>query len=204
MLIVNKNGFQPLPEQKVIKAEEYAAYVTAQELIARAQAEADALKQHSLEAYEAEKRRGYEEGLLEGKEQMAMQMLDSISGAVDYLASVEEKIIEVVMKAMKRILGEMDEGELISRIVKNGLEVARNQKQVTVRVAPSQVDSVRDRLKDILLHFPSINFIDVAPDARLEVGGCIMETEMGFVDASIDVQLAAIRKSLERRIKKNL
>ena len=86
--------------------------------------------------------------------------------------------------------------KMILRVVKNSLEVARTQKQVTLRACPSQVDFLRSQLNEILAQFPSINFIDVTADPRLKPGGCILETEMGFVDASVEVQLEAIRKSL--------
>lgn len=196
MLVLKADSLQLLPEQKVIKAADYAAYVEAQEIIQRARTEADALLAHATEAYEAEKRRGYEDGLMEGQEKIAEKMIDTISEAVNYLGGLEGKVVDIVVQALGRILGEIDKNELILRVVSNALEVARTQKQVTLRVAPAQADHLREKLNELLASFPSINFIDIASDPRLKIGGCILETEMGFVDASVDVQLGAIRKSL--------
>ncbi|MHA5556819.1 FliH/SctL family protein, partial [Pseudomonas aeruginosa] len=33
-------------------------------------------------------------------------------------------------------------------------------------------------------------------DARLDQGGCILETEIGIIDASLDSQLAALQAAL--------
>ena len=37
-------------------------------------------------------------------------------------------------------------------------------------------------------------------DRRLSAGGCILETEIGVVDASIEVQLKALERSLAKRL----
>jgi type III secretion protein L len=196
MVVLKPTNLTLLPEQKVIKAADYAVVVEAEQIIAQAQAQAAALVAQAMADYEAEKKRGYEDGLAEGQERIAEKMLNTVTEAVNYFGSLERKVVEVVMQALRRIVGEMDSNEMILRVVKNSLEVARTQKQVTLRASPSQVDYLRSQLNEILAQFPSINYIDVTADSRLKPGGCILETEMGFVDASVEVQLEAIRKSL--------
>lgn len=196
MVVLKPDKLTLLPEQKIIKAADYAVYVEAGEVVAQARAQSAALVAQALADYEAEKKRGYEDGFAQGQEKIAEKMIDTVTEAVNYFGKLEHKVVGVVTQALKRILGEFDANELILRVVTNALEVARTQKQVTLRVCPAQVDFLRGKLNEILANFPSINFIDVTPDARLKTGGCILETEMGFVDASIDVQLEAIRKSL--------
>ena len=98
--------------------------------------------------------------------------------------------------------GELDDETLILRIVKNALKVARNQKQVTVRVSPDQVAVVQENLGPILADFPATGFIDVTADSRIKTNGCIVESDVGVVDASIEVQLAAMKRSLMKNIKK--
>lgn len=43
--------------------------------------------------------------------------------------------------------------------------------------------------------------VEVAADPRLNPGDCILETEIGVVDASLETQLQAIEQALQRRIK---
>jgi len=198
MLILKSDSIQLLPEQKVIKAADYAAYLYATQLIRQAEEEAAKIREKAMAAYEAEKRRGYEDGLNEGKEQMAEKMIDTVSEAVNYFSGLEQKVVDLLVQSLRRIVGEMDANDLMFRVVRNALEVARTQKQVVLRVCPVQVDPLRERLNEILALFPSINFIDITPDPRLREGGCILETEMGVVDASVEIQLEAIRRSLQK------
>ena len=76
----------------------------------------------------------------------SMQMIDTVSQTVGYLESMEGAITETVFRALRKILGEIDEHELVVRIVKNALAVMRNQQQVVVRVSPDQVETVRESL----------------------------------------------------------
>lgn len=198
---IEKRTFEIPPGKKIIKAGEYMTRVDADEIIDKANREAEKILEEAREAFEIEKKKGYEAGLLEGKKSIASQMMGAVTGAVNYLSVLEEKVVEIVMSAVMKIVGEIDDEKLILKIVKNALAVVRNQKQVTLRVAPGQVKTVKNALDKILSDYPGISFIDVAGDSRLKSDGCILETDIGVVDASVDVQLSAIRKSLTQKLK---
>ena len=74
---------------------------------------------------------------------------------------------------------------------------------MVIRVAPEQVEVVKKRINEIIAEFPAVSFLEVTADSRLKPGGCIVESEIGIVDASIDVQLEAIYRSLTRSFKKS-
>ena len=199
---IKKQGFHFPPEKKIIKANEYLSFVEAEKIIENAKKEAQEIIAGAKAEYEEEKKRGYKDGLLESKMNMSRQMMDTVARTVNYFASVEEKLVEIVTVALKKILGEMDDKKLILKVVRNALIVARNQKQVTLRVSPTQAEMVKERINSIMAEFPGISFIDVVPDARLKQGGCILESEMGIVDASVDIQIEAIRRSLIKSFRK--
>ncbi|MEZ9134252.1 FliH/SctL family protein, partial [Vibrio breoganii] len=41
--------------------------------------------------------------------------------------------------------------------------------------------------------------VEVIADARLKNGGCILETEVGIIDASIDGQLQALKQAITKQ-----
>ena len=43
-----------------------------------------------------------------------------------------------------------------------------------------------------------MGYVEVVADARLDQGGCILETEIGIIDASVDGQLAALGLALKK------
>jgi type III secretion protein L len=190
--------FRFAPGRKVIKAADYQVYLEAKALIDRAAAEAEAIRAEAAAAREAEKRRGYEEGTAAAKLEAAERMMDTVTGTLDYFSRVEETMVELVIGAVDRVIGALDDRELIRRIVKNALSVVRSQKQVTVRVAPDQAAAVKEQLNDILKPYPSIGIVDIVADGRLSRGGCILESDIGSVDASIEIQLEAIRRAIAK------
>lgn len=191
------------PEARVIRAADYAAWVEGEAYVKAARAHAAEIEEAARAAYEAEKARGYADGREEAALQAAEDMLDAITRKINYFEDIETQMTGLVMQATEKLLGELDSDELVRRVVHNALKVMRNQKQVTIRVAPDLVETLQRQLNDILADYAGISFVDVAADPRLRRGGCILESELGIVDASLDVQLQALRRALEKAFQRN-
>jgi type III secretion protein L len=80
--------------------------------------------------------------------------------------------------------------------------VIRTQRTVTLKVPPELAETVRARVSELRAAFPTIETFDVVEDPRLKGVACILETEAGVADASVDTQLAAIEKSIKKHIAK--
>ncbi|MFZ1495285.1 MAG: HrpE/YscL family type III secretion apparatus protein [Candidatus Competibacter denitrificans] len=192
--------FRPSPDRRVIKAADYLAYAEAEAIIAAARLQAEAIQREAEQAYDAEKQRGYRDGHEEGKLETAEQIMDVLGATVEFYAGIEQRTGQIVMQMLRKILGQFDNETLTYQIVRNALTAVRAQKQVTLRVAPEQVEALKARMDTLLHGFPSIHFVDVVGDRRLNAGDCILETEIGVVDASIEVQLKALERSLAKRL----
>jgi len=182
----------------VIKKEHYLIELEFNKVIEHAKKEADLIIEKAKEQYEKEKKRGYKEGLEEGKRQMSEHIIEMMGRSVTFFASIEKKIIYIVMDALEKILGEIKEEELVIRIVKNALASAQSEKRVIVRVAAEKVEIVKNKINEIMKNFPVISFIEVVPDPRRKGAGCIIESEIGIVDANLDVQLNAIEEAIKK------
>ena len=56
--------------------------------------------------------------------------------------------------------------------------------------------------EEILKDFPSLNFMEIEADGKLDDRACVVETAAGTVDASVDAQIAAIEKSIRKNFAK--
>ncbi len=194
-------GTHLLPEKKIIKALEYAQYVEYHSLIAEAKAKAEAILAGAQKAFDEERKKGFAKGEEEGKAKLAEHMLESIDKSIRNLEAFEEQVIDIVMKAINRILGEMEDKDKITRVVKQSLALVRNQKRVALKVNPSDARILEAEVDEVLKSFPGIGYIDIIADGRIPAGSCMLETDIGVVDARLDVQVEAIRKSLTKSIK---
>ena len=203
MLLVNRHDFDLQSDRRVVKVADVATVRSAAEIIAAAEAEALRIKEEAKVAFEDEKRRGYEQGIAEGKLEIAMHKIDQVDSSVAFMEGVEEKMADVVMKALKTCVTEIGDREMVVQIVRKTMAaVIRTQRTVTLKVAPELVETVRARVSELTATFPTIETFDVVEDPRLKGAACVLETEAGVADASVETQLAAIEKSLKKHIAK--
>lgn len=203
MLLLKKNTFEVSTEAAVVTAEEAGVLARADEIVAAAEADAAKIRADAQVAYEAEKKKGYDDGIAEGKAEILMQKLDLIDESVRYMESIETRVSDIVLKALKKCVAEIGDKELVVQIVRKAMQaVVRNQRQITIKVSADMVPVVKERLQAILADFPSLSYADVAEDPHLADTACVVETEAGLVEASVDAQLAAIEKSIRKNFSK--
>ena len=200
MLLVKKQSFELSSSARLVKADDVQTVCDAQSVIAAAEAEAARLVEAAKAAYEEERRKGYAKGLADVQAEVARRKLELAGESAAFMASVEEKMGDIVMKALRKCVDEIGDRELVVQVVRKVMKaVVRNQRQITLRVAPDMVETVRSRMSDILADFPLLDEVDVQEDARLKGTACAVETAAGIADASIDTQLAAVEESIRRR-----
>lgn len=203
MLLLKKKSFEVENAESVIKAEDVAALVKAEAIIAAAEEEAKAIAAQAQVEYEKEKRRGYEDGLAAGRAEILQKKLDLVEESVKYMQKVEGEISDLVIRAIKKCLSEIGNTEVVTSIVKKSMRaIVRNQREVTVKVSPAMVETVKKWSETIMAEFPTLTFVEVVEDARLNDTACVVDTAAGSVEASIDGQLKALEESFRHHFSK--
>ena len=201
MLLINKENFALNSDSRLVKATDVATVRSAAEIVAAAEAEAERIREEAKAAFEEERKRGYEKGLQDGKMEIAMQKLELVDKSVEFMESVEGKMADIVMRALKNCVAEIGDKEMVVQIVRKTMAaVIRTQRHATLKVAPEMVETVRAKVSELTTTFPTVETFDVVEDPRLKGPACVLETEAGVADASVETQLAAIEKSLARHI----
>ncbi len=180
---------------RVLTPEAYSIAVAADGLLADARARADTIAQLAQADHEAEKRRGYDEGMAAGRAEIAEQMVSLVDRSVAYLAKAERDVADTVLVCLRKILGEFSEDDLVLRAARAGLSKMRNEARVTLRVRPEAATPLRRRVGELLHEHTDIGFLEIVADGSMAEGGCRLETELGVIDASIEFQLQALEKA---------
>ncbi|HHF0483338.1 HrpE/YscL family type III secretion apparatus protein [Vibrio diabolicus] len=197
---IKTDNLQLAPGLKVLKAKDYASYLDSQHLVEAANSKAESIIANAQQAYETEKQRGYQDGLAQAKIENAQTMVETLARCNDYYQQVEEKMTGVVLEAVRKIIDTFDDVDTTVRVVREALQLVSNQKQVILHVHPEQVVDVREKVAGVLSDYPEVGYVDVVADARLKNGGCILETEVGIIDASIDGQLHALKQAMVKQL----
>jgi type III secretion protein L len=183
---------------KVLKAAEYNRYLGSTDLLEAAQQKAHQIESDAVQAFEAAKVKGYEEGLAASKKEHAHAMLATLKACNRFYDESLEDFSKVIMSGVKTILGKFDDVELTLLLAQQAIRSVTNQRQVTFHVNPDQVDLVKQKIGKALKDFPEISYVEVNGDDRIESSGCLLETKAGVIDASLESQLQALQESLQQ------
>lgn len=183
-------------------------------LVEEAQHRADDLVRTAMRqagAVEARARsEGYERGLAEGRAEGRAELAEALAlvqhvarqgKAVrdELLARSEREMVEMVIAAFRAVIGDRiatDPG-LVNETVRRALDRAGSQNIVRIRVHPDAVDGLFAHLTEDYRGAPPF---EVSADGAIGVGGCVVETDFGHVDARLDVQMDEIARILRESL----
>ncbi|HGM5017918.1 TPA: SctL family type III secretion system stator protein PscL [Pseudomonas aeruginosa] len=188
------------PGQALLRARDYQDYLSANRLVEAARERTAEIEREAHEVYQEQKRLGWEAGLEEARLRQAGLIQETLLRCNRYYRQVDRQLGEVVLQAVRKVLRHYDAVELTLAATREALALVSNQKQVILHVQPEQLAAVREQVARVLKDFPEVGYLEVVGDARLDQGGCILETEIGIIDASLDSQLAALQAALTESV----
>jgi flagellar biosynthesis/type III secretory pathway protein FliH len=172
---------------------------------AREQAQAVLAAAHS--AAEEDRRRGYETGLAEGREagraEVTEILVQAREDAEQIRAASKEAAIPIARRMAERIVGRALElhPSLIADIANQALVASRARSgPVTLRLHPIDLAALESERPRLAARLGSALDLQLVPDENIAQGGCIVETNVGRLDARLDRQLDAIEKALGQKM----
>ena len=196
--------------------DEAAAEATAEsaDIVAAARERADQLVRDATmeaasirhEAYAEGRDEGARDGVALARAELADQMVllqralqESKAIRDRLLWAAEQEIIELVLEATRAVVGEYArlDPALVVDTVERALERAGSQNVVAIRVHPDRHELVEARFSELRGAPPTF---EVRADDTVAVGGCVIDTQSGQVDARLDVQLEEIARLLREAL----
>jgi len=195
---------EPTGGAKVVKRSVYEGGRTAEEVVEQAQAEAAeivAAAERKRDAVLEEARQtGYDRGLAEWNEAVA----EVVQSRDANLVASEEQILRLAVRVAEKILGDelREDPQRAANAVAEALKSARQANNITIRVHPDASDGVEQRLDDLRAGAAPGAMFTVKGDESIALGGCVIQTEFGTVDAQLESQLRCLEDLLVREVRK--
>jgi len=112
-----------------------------------------------------------------------------LENQLNALKDYEEKIVEVVLASVGKILGnQIIRPEIALAAVKEVLHRAGHQEHMRVHVSPKDHQNLEKYRRQI----SPANNIDYIADDRVKIGGCLVELDRGMLDGRIEIQLQTL------------
>ncbi len=158
----------------------------------------------------------FAKGLEQGRSEMRACQQDRIDQAVGALQTamqemarirqhdIEQMEIETVRLALAivgKIIGHASEhASVIRHVVQAAMRKVADPRRMTVRLNPRDVETV-DAFKPELLPTDDVGaHLRLEADESIQRGGCVIETQLGEVDARIDQQLKTMERLLSAQL----
>jgi flagellar assembly protein FliH len=121
-----------------------------------------------------------------------------------YDNSFHKVVIEVSQKIVEKILKrEIENKSTISEILEQNLNKVIGANDIIIKLNPSEISIVEKTSKEKMDKI-GISRIRFEASETIQKGGCLIETEVGNLDARIDSQLNEISKALETKLTYNV
>ncbi len=157
------------------------------------------------EAYKKGYDAGREEGYKEGQAEV-MRLIDRLGTVVATAVDIRDEIIRasekmmtemILMIARKVIKDEIVERrEVVINNIKEAIKRVKDRDRIDIRVNFADLDMTTAHKDELIKMMESLRKVNIYEDQRVERGGCIIETDVGAVDARISTQLDAIEEAI--------
>ena len=164
-------------------------------LISRAQEEAVQIKEAA-----------YQEGYNQGLERAQADLVAFKSNIGAFMSSekrvfdaIAPDLIEISLEIAKKIIKhevQIDPQIVIDTVMDIMKNIPKNEPKIIIKVNPVQSQYVKDNLPEQLTLLGVESKLSIVSDGNISEGSCIVQTNNGVVDASIEAQLEIVQNAL--------
>lgn len=192
-----------VPNKKVLSPEAYSAVLDAQALLETTKKDSESYLNTTKQECEKLRQEAKEQGFKEGGESWSSQLAYLEQETHNLRNQIKESLVPLAIASVKKILGkelETDPDTIVS-IITGALKELTQHKKIIIHVNPKDLATVEKHRPDLKKIVEYADTLIIAPKADVTVGGCVIETEAGIVNAQLDVQLAALEKAFSSILK---
>ncbi len=165
-------------------------------LVSRAMEEASTIRENAA-------KEGYKEGLENAADDIKAvknSIIDFAKAKQEIFEYIAPDILEISVEIAKKIVKkeiEQDPQMVLETVVDVLKTLSKDEPKVTIGVNPAQVRILKEGIAEILEENGLSLKTNIVADDTIELGGCILTTSNGVVDATISTQLEVIKEAFK-------
>jgi len=183
---------------KIIRKELFQASQEARQIIEAAEQQAAkilAVAEHErTTSVESGLQIGYEEGLKRWNQTLA----EARQSREDLKKEWEQSLLHLAVRVAEKIVGEQLRlhPDTIVAIVREALKSVGQERLLTLQVHPDHREMVQKHLERLQSLVGTSRQIHLVANPDVAVGGCVVESELGVIDAKLETQLKCLEEVL--------
>jgi hypothetical protein len=116
------------------------------------------------------------------------------------IQSMQHQVVDLAMLIAEKVIQkniEMDES-IITSVVSDTLDKIAGSDRVTFKINPNDADVFNDFQPMLESRLVGVEKITIQQDSNIEQGGCVIETDLGFIDLTIKEKLTIIAQTFKK------
>ncbi|MFD1971249.1 type III secretion system stator protein SctL [Trinickia caryophylli] len=174
-------------------------------MLAAARADAEALRAEAREEYDTAQRRGYDAGCRDALSQWYARTAQLLEQRYELQMSLRQRVAELVVSAVEKIVANERPAALFARAAEVVERIVEGSRTLQVRVHPDERDAAVEEFARAVAQWRErgqLVQLTVQSDRSLEPGACVCDTDIGSVDASLKVQIEAVRMAVDAALRR--
>lgn len=157
------------------------------------------------EAYKKGYEAGREEGYKEGQAEV-MRLIDRLGTIVstavdirdDIMRSSEKLMTEMILMIARKVIKDeiVERREVVINNIREAIKRVKDRDRIDIRVNFADLDMTTAHKDELIKMMESLKKVNIYEDSRVDRGGCIIETDVGAIDARISTQLDTVEEAI--------
>jgi len=172
----------------------------AEQIVRKAMEEAGNIREHAKESGLDEARRIAEETASDKVKEALETLNQAVIERKKIIKDAEGEVLRLALKVAEQIIkSEVSLHRDVSlNIVSDAISRVSDREQVIIKVNREDLENIKkykDRIGSIVDGIKSLSIVE---DSAVEPGGCVIETNLGYVDARISTKIATIEEAFRK------
>jgi flagellar assembly protein FliH len=162
---------------------------------------------------------GWEKGMFEGEntwhaqaEKKIQPLLSSLQDVLHQLnnlrektyQSIENEVVELALAIARQVICHeitMDK-EIVVCVAREALAKVEDPGKIRIKMSPSDLQFIKETQTQLSNMVENIEHITLEAAENIQSGGCIIETDLGEIDARIEKQLQIVEESFRTAVER--
>ena len=196
VFLIDRPGYRVATDRKVLKRDEVAVIEEITRAFVRAQGEINSALANVEKACAKATDDAYRKGMAQAESEAANRWTLAEVQRRILLKSMQPALSEIIADAVSLLAKDVDRQAFLAKALDALQGPLRSLTWARMRVHPDRVQIAEAALARFDAQTGLGKLARVVPDVTLDRDGCLLESELGTLDASLSTQLAAIRAAV--------
>jgi flagellar biosynthesis/type III secretory pathway protein FliH len=188
-----------MPEMDIAEME--AAANELQRMMQAVKALKPAMDDLTMSVQTGARQQGYADGLARAQAEVQQQLVEAMAALTDAAAQRhkiaqdnEDALAELALRIARKVIGAHLDADptLIARIVEHSIAELEPSTSIIVKVCPADLAAVEANRAALTRLVKGSGKLEIVGDPTVNVGGCILSSPVGDVDARIETKLSVL------------